>query len=83
MEFRGSGATSGKRSGAVLRRGNAPSHTSPGVQQFLSCHQPASVPSSPILITLMIEALSSFETSALTRATRPIIPEDAIFRRMI
>jgi hypothetical protein len=36
------------------------------------------VPSSQIHVTLMMEALSTFETSVLTRATRHNIPEDGI-----
>jgi hypothetical protein len=40
------------------------------------------VPSSPIFVTLMMEAIRSPETSVLTRAIRRNIPEDGILRKL-
>jgi hypothetical protein len=40
----------------------------------------ANVPSSPILVILMMEAIRFSETSVLTRATRRNIPEGVIFQ---
>jgi hypothetical protein len=41
------------------------------------------VPSSPILVTLMLKALRSAETSVLTRTTRRNIPEDTVLHSLL
>jgi hypothetical protein len=40
------------------------------------------VPRSPILVTLMLEAISFSETSVITRATRRHIPQNSILQRL-
>jgi hypothetical protein len=41
------------------------------------------IPSSPILVTLMVEVLPSSETSVLRRATRRDIPEGGVLYNLL
>jgi hypothetical protein len=48
------------------------------VRSFLQLLGTATIPSSPIRVTLMMEVIRSCETSVLTRAILCAIPEDGI-----
>jgi hypothetical protein len=54
--------------------------SSSGMLGCVALVTPNVVPSSPILVTLMMEAILSSETSVLTRPTRRNIQEDGILR---
>jgi hypothetical protein len=54
------------------------SYKTDSLRRMVSSGRLRVVPSSPILVNLMKEVLSSSETSVLTRATRRNIPEEDI-----
>jgi hypothetical protein len=68
-------ASSGMLSRVALVRTDVSEELSASI---ISYNTASVVPSSPILVTLIMEALSSSETSVLIRATRLNVPEDAI-----
>jgi hypothetical protein len=63
------------RSAALVRTNVSEEHVAYLLQLLCTANI---VPSSPILVTLMMEAIRSSETSVLTRATCRHMPEDGI-----
>jgi hypothetical protein len=69
------------QSSKMVRRGSCKNRRFGGTHSVLRLLVTANVvPSTSILVTLMMEAISFPETSVITRATRRHIPEDNILR---
>jgi hypothetical protein len=71
-------ASSGTLCRVARVRTDVSEELSASIHRATRASTPNVVPCSPILVTLMMQALRPSEMSVLTRATRRNIPEDAI-----